>query len=284
MRQVPFEALEPSLYREVVRRALAEDLGWGDVTTEAIVPRGMRARGAITARSGCVIAGLAVAAETFRQMDPGCEFRPMVADGHACESGACVAELQGLASSMLTAERTALNFLQRLSGIATLTRRFVDESGGRVVVLDTRKTTPTLRALEQYAVRAGGGSSHRASLDDGVLIKTNHVSLAGSIREAVQRMKAADAEMPIEVEVRSTAEAEEALAAGAHRLVLDRLAAHEVRDIVQRSRGRAKVALAGSFEVDALDAMAATGADYVSLGALTQSAPAADLRFDLARL
>ena len=284
MKRVPFEALDPSLYREVVRRALAEDLGWGDVTTEAIVARGDRGRGTIVARSPCVIAGLEVAAETFRQMDPACEFRALLPDGHASAAGERVAEIQGLASSMLTAERTALNFLQRLSGIATVTRRFVDEAAGRVVVLDTRKTTPTLRALEHYAVRAGGGATHRGSLDDGVLIKANHVALAGSLGEAVQRMKAADAGMSIEVEVRSTEEAEEALAAGVQMLVLDRMKPDDVRDIVQRARGRAHVALAGLLDLEDLDALAATGADYVSVGALTQSAPAADLRFDLARL
>jgi nicotinate-nucleotide pyrophosphorylase (carboxylating) len=243
----------------------------------------LRARGSIIARSPCVIAGLAVAEETFRQMDPGCEFRTATADGHWCEAGIHVAEVHGLAGSMLTAERTALNFLQRLSGVATLTRRFVDRSGGRVTILDTRKTTPTLRALEQYAVRAGGGSNHRDSLDDGVLIKANHVALAGSIREAVQRVKASDADMSIEVEVRSIGDADDALAAGAHTLVVDRMSVEEIRDIVQRARGRAKVALTGAFDLDSLDPLASAGADYVSVGALTQSAAAADLRLDLAR-
>ena len=283
MKTVPFEALDPALYREVVRRALAEDLGWGDVTTEAIVPRGTRARGSITARSACVIAGLEVAAETFRQMDPACEFHALVADGQSCDAGARVAEIQGLASSMVTAERTALNFLQRLSGVATLTRRFADQAAGRVVVLDTRKTTPTLRALEQYAVRAGGGANHRAALDDGVVIKANHAALAGGLVEAVRRMKTADPEMSIEAEVRSIAEADEAISAGAQTLVVDRLPADDVREIVRRARGRAQVALAGAIDLESLDALAATGADYVSVGALTLYAPAADLRFDLAR-
>jgi nicotinate-nucleotide pyrophosphorylase (carboxylating) len=283
MKSVPFEALDPALYREVVRRALAEDLGWGDVTTEAIVPRDCRARGSIVARSPCVLAGLNVAAETFRQMDPACEFRALSADAHACAAGAPVAEIQGLAGSMLTAERTALNFLQRLCGIATLTRRVVEQTAGRVAVLDTRKTTPTLRALEHYAVRAGGGSNHRASLDDGVLIKENHVAIAGSIREAMQRMKAANPEMPIEVEVRSVHDADEALAAGADTIVIDRMDLDETREIVRRARGRAQAVLAGWFDLDLIDALAATGADYVSVGALTQSAPAADLRFELSR-
>ena len=283
MKTVPFEALDPALYREVVRRALAEDLGWGDVTTEALVPRDTRARGSIIARSACVIAGLDVAAEAFRQMDPACEFHSFVTDGESCDVGARIADIQGLASSMVTAERTALNFLQRLSGVATLTRRFAEQAAGRVIVLDTRKTTPTLRALEQYAVRAGGGSNHRAALDDGVLIKANHAALAGGVGEAVRRMKTADPEMPIEAEVRSTAEAEQAIVAGAQTIVVDRLAVDEIREIVRRARGRAQVALAGSIDLETLDALAATGADYVSVGALTQYAPAADLRFDLAR-
>ncbi len=281
MKTVPFEALDPALYREVVRRALAEDLGWGDVTTEAVVPNDLRARGSIIARGPCVLAGLEVAAETFRQLDPACMFTSHFTDGQSCGAGARVADVQGLAGSMLTAERTALNFLQRLSGIATLTRRFADESAGRVVVLDTRKTTPTLRALEHYAVRAGGGANHRGALDDGVLIKANHAALAGGLAEAVRRMKAANPEMAIEVEVRSLAQADEALAAGATVVIADRLNIEDAREIVRRARGRAHVALAGAVELDAMDALAATGADYVSIGALTQSAPAADLRFDL---
>src|SRR5215210_6110502 len=190
MRTVPFQPLDPALYREVVRRALAEDLGWGDVTTEATVPSEIRARGIILVKSPCVIAGLDVAAEAFSQLDPGSVFDSKRKDGDRCEPGDIVAELRGQAASMLTAERTALNFLQRLSGIATLTRRFVDAAGGKIIVLDTRKTTPTLRALEKYAVRAGGGTNHRAGLDDGVLIKDNHVRLAGGVKAAVARVRA----------------------------------------------------------------------------------------------
>jgi nicotinate-nucleotide pyrophosphorylase (carboxylating) len=281
VKSVPFEALDPALYREVVRRALAEDLGWGDVTTEAIVPPDLRARGSIVARSACVIAGLAVAAEAFRQLDPACVFHAHVADGQPCSAGVCVAEVEGLAGSMLTAERTALNFLERLSGIATLTRRFVDQTAGRVVVLDTRKTTPTLRALEQYAVRAGGGANHRGSLDVGVTVKRNHLGLAGSVAEAVRRMAAANPDMPIEVEVHSLTEADAAVSAGASVIVADRLSVDDLRELVRRSRGRAQVAVAGPFDLDAVDALAATGADYLSVGEVTQAAPAADLRLDV---
>ena len=281
MKTVPFEALEPALYREVVRRALAEDLGWGDVTTDATVAPDTRAKGVIVARTPCVIAGLEVAAEAFRQLDPSCVFDARARDAQACAGGAVVAELHGMAASMLTAERTALNFLQRLSGIATLTRRFVDASGGRITVLDTRKTTPTLRALEKFAVRAGGGANHRGGLDDGVLIKANHVRLAGGVREAVRRMKAATPEMPIEVEVHTLAELDDALAAGADIVLVDCVAVADVREAVRRAHGRAQVELCGEITLDRVAELAATGADYVSIGAITQSAPAANLRFDL---
>ena len=182
---------------------------------------------------------------------------------------------------MLTAERTALNFLQRLSGIATLTRRFVDAAGGTITVLDTRKTTPTLRALEKYAVRAGGGTNHRAGLDDGVLIKDNHVRLAGGVSEAVKRMKDADPEMPIEVEAQSLEQVDEAIAAGADIILVDNLPLDDIREAVKRVNGRAKVELSGGVTLDRIPELAKTGANYVSVGALTHSAPAADLSFEL---
>jgi nicotinate-nucleotide pyrophosphorylase (carboxylating) len=281
MRTVPFQPLDPALYREIVRRALAEDLGWGDVTTEAVVPSELRARGIILAKSSCVIAGLDVAAETFSQLDPGSVFDRKRKDGDRCEPGDVVAELRGQASSMLTAERTALNFLQRLSGIATLTRRFVDASGGTITVLDTRKTTPTMRELEKYAVRAGGGTNHRGGLDDGVLIKDNHVRLAGGVRQAVQLMKDADPEMPIEVEAQSLEQVDEAIAAGADIVLVDNLPLAEIREAVRRINGRAKVEISGGVTLDRLPELAKTGANYVSVGALTHSAPAADLSFEL---
>jgi nicotinate-nucleotide pyrophosphorylase (carboxylating) len=281
MKTIPFQALDPALYRETVRRALAEDLGWGDVTTDATVPPDLRARGIILAKSHCVIAGLDVAAEAFRQLDPGCTFTRTKQDGEACEPGDTVAEFTGLAAPMLTAERTALNFLQRLSGIATVTRRFVAASGGRITVLDTRKTTPTLRALEKYAVRAGSGTNHRAGLDDGVLIKDNHVRLAGGVLEAVRRMKAAKPEMPIEVEAQSLDQVDEALLAGADIILADNLSTADIREGVRRARGRAQIEISGGVTIERLPELAATGADYVSVGALTHSAPAADLSFEL---
>ena len=281
MRSVPFQPLDPALYREIVRRALAEDLGWGDVTTEATVSPELRARGVIVVKSTCVIAGLDVAAEAFLQLDPGCVFDRRKRDGDRCQPGDIVAELRGQASSMLTAERTALNFLQRLSGIATLTRSFVDAAAGGITVLDTRKTTPTLRALEKYAVRAGAGTNHRAGLDDGVLIKDNHVRLAGGVREAVKRMKDSDPEMPIEVEAQSLEQVDDAIAAGADIILFDNLPLDLIREGVKRVAGRAKIELSGGVTLDRIAELAKTGANYVSIGALTHSAPAADLSFEL---
>jgi nicotinate-nucleotide pyrophosphorylase (carboxylating) len=281
MKSVPFEPLEPALYREAVRRALAEDLGWGDVTTEATVDPAQPARGVIVAKGECVIAGLDVAAEAFRQLDPGAVFTRQCCDGDRRSPGAVVADVRGAAAAMLTAERTALNFLQRLSGIATLTRRCVDAAAGRITILDTRKTTPTLRALEKYAVRAGGGTNHRAGLDDAILIKDNHIRLAGGVAQAIQRMKAARREMPIEIEAQSLEQVEAALAAGVDIILLDNLPIDQVRAAVARIARRAQVELSGGVTIDRIPDLAQTGADYVSIGALTHSAPAVDLSFEL---
>jgi nicotinate-nucleotide pyrophosphorylase (carboxylating) len=281
VKSIPFAALEPGLYREVVRRALAEDLGWGDVTTEATVLPTQRARGVILAKSSCVIAGVDVAAEAFRQLDPAIHIAIRRPDGSTCSPGDTVADMRGSAAAMLTAERTALNLMQRMSGIATLTRRFVDAAGGRITILDTRKTTPTLRALEKYAVRAGGGTNHRSGLDDGILIKDNHIRLAGGVAEAIRRMKKVPAEMPLEVEAQDLSQVDEALAAGADIILLDNLSTDQIKDAIRRISGRAKVEISGGVTLDRIPELAATGADYVSIGALTHSAPAADLSFEL---
>jgi nicotinate-nucleotide pyrophosphorylase (carboxylating) len=182
---------------------------------------------------------------------------------------------------MLTAERTALNLMQRMTGIATMTRRYVDATGGHITILDTRKTTPTLRALEKYAVRAGGGTNHRAGLDDGILIKDNHIRLAGGLAEAVRRMKAADQEMPIEVEAQSLDQVDEAIQSGADVILLDNLTTDQIKDALARIAGRAKVEISGGVTLERIPELARTGADYVSIGALTHSAPAADLSFEL---
>ena len=281
MKSVPFEPLDPGAYREVVRRALAEDLGWGDITTEATVDDTLKARGQIIAKCDCVIAGLDVAAETFRQLDPSASFTVLMPDGSRCKHGDVVAEVRGSAASLLTAERTALNVLQRMTGIATMTRRFVDAAAGRITVLDTRKTTPSLRALEKYAVRAGGGTNHRTGLDDGILIKDNHIRLAGGVRTAMERMKAAGQEMPIEIEAQSLAQVDEALAAGANVILLDNLTTDDIHEAVRRINGRAQTEISGGVTLDRIPELAATGANYVSVGALTHSDPAADLSFEI---
>jgi nicotinate-nucleotide pyrophosphorylase (carboxylating) len=281
VKPVPFEPLDPGVYRELVRRALAEDFGWGDVTTDGIIEQTQKARGVLQAKSPCVVAGLDVASEAFRQLDPGVAVVVYCKDGTRCAAGTIVAEYRGRASALLTAERTALNFLQRLSGIATLTRQFVDAAAGRVTVLDTRKTTPLLRALEKYAVRAGGGVNHRGGLDEGILIKDNHIRLAGGVRPAVTRMRNANHEMPTEVEAQSLEQVDEALEAGAEIVLLDNLTTAEIAEAVKRCRGRAKTEISGGVTLARLPELAGTGADYVSVGALTHSAPAVDLSLEL---
>jgi nicotinate-nucleotide pyrophosphorylase (carboxylating) len=277
----PFGPLDPANYREAVRRALAEDFGWGDVTTDNTVDAGARGRGTFLAKAPCVVAGLDVAIEVFRQLDPAMAVTVHHPDGTACQPGTVIAEVEGLARALLTAERTALNYLLRLSGIATVTRRYVDAAAGRIVVLDTRKTTPGLRLLEKYAVRAGGGTNHRLALDDGILIKDNHVRLAGGIGAALERMRAANVDMPIEIEVQSLAQLDEALAAGATRILADNLSLDQLREVVRRTRGRAQVEVSGGVTLERLDAIAETGAEFVSVGALTHSAPAADISFEI---
>jgi nicotinate-nucleotide pyrophosphorylase (carboxylating) len=281
MKGIPFEPLDPSVYRGIVRRALAEDLGWGDVTTDATIDSNVRGRGVVIVKSPCVLAGLDVAAEAFRQLDPAVQIKLIERDGSRCQPGTTIAEVRGSAALMLTAERTALNFLQRLSGIATLTRRFVDAAAGGIIVLDTRKTTPTLRWLEKYAVRAGGGSNHRNGLDDGILIKDNHVRLAGGVAEAMKRMTAARQEMPIEIEVQNLEEVDAAVAAGADTILLDNMATDTIRQAVARVAGRAEVEISGGVTLERMPELARTGANYVSIGALTHSAPAVDMSFEI---
>ncbi len=281
MKTVPFGPLDPGIYREIVRRALAEDFGWGDVTTESVIDRGQRAHGVVLAKVPCVIAGLDIASEAFRQLDPGVAVEVRCGDGSRCEASTIVAEYRGQASALLTAERTALNFLQRLSAIATLTRQFVEAAGGRVTVLDTRKTTPLLRALEKYAVRAGGGVNHRSGLDDGILIKDNHVRIAGGVSEAVTRMRKASREMPTEVEVQTLSQVDEALRSGAEIILLDNMSTPDILEAVKLCKGRAKTEISGGVTLARMRELTATGADYISVGALTNSAPSVDLSFEL---
>jgi nicotinate-nucleotide pyrophosphorylase (carboxylating) len=273
--------LEPSAYRELVRRALAEDLGTGDVTTNAMVGQNDHARGRFIAKSPCTIAGIDVAVETFIQLDPDVKARFHVNDGDECSEGTVIGELAGGARALLSGERTALNFLQHLSGVATFARRFVRAAGGVITILDTRKTLPTFRALEKYAVRAGGATNHRMSLDSGVLIKDNHIRLMTSIAGAVARVRAFGSKLSVEVEVETLDEVDAALEARADILLLDNMSLDDIREAVRRSKGRARTEISGGVTLDRMADLAATGADYVSVGALTHSAPAADISFDI---
>ncbi|MEC9301638.1 MAG: carboxylating nicotinate-nucleotide diphosphorylase [Acidobacteriota bacterium] len=277
------EEMEPAVYRKLVQRALKEDLGTGDITSEAVVETTSWAKGRILSKSTCILAGLEVVTEVFRQVDSRIRLTCQRSDGDSCGAGEVVVNLSGAARSILAGERTALNFLQRLSGIATLTRAFVDASAGALTVLDTRKTTPTLRRLEKYAVRVGGGSNHRFALDDGVLIKDNHIVLAGGVAAALDLVRGAKLDKSIEVEVDTVEEADDALEAGADRLLVDNMTDADVREVVRRSRGRAEIEISGGVTLKRMPGLVATGADYVSVGALTHSAPSVDFSLELER-
>jgi nicotinate-nucleotide pyrophosphorylase (carboxylating) len=273
--------LDPRLYEDLVRRALEEDIGAGDITTAATVSADQSARGVFLAKGPCVVAGLAVAFEAFRQLDPDVRVTALRSDGSPAAAGDPIGRVEGQARALLAAERTALNFLQRLSGIATLARRFVEAAGGRITVLDTRKTTPMLRALEKYAVRAGGASSHRRGLFDAVLIKDNHIRLGGGVRRTVHAVRRSHPELPVEVEAESLAQVDEALAAGAAIVLVDNMTPDEIREAVLRARGRARIEVSGGVTLERMPELAATGADFVSVGGLTHSAPAADISFEI---
>jgi nicotinate-nucleotide pyrophosphorylase (carboxylating) len=269
--------MEPAALQELVARALAEDVGEGDVTTEITVPAGARARARITQKAPGVIAGLAAAEETFRALAPDAVITRDVEEGRWREGGA-VLTVDGPARALLTAERTALNLLGRLSGVATLTARCVraiEGTGARI--LDTRKTTPGLRALEKEAVAAGGGTNHRFGLYDAILIKENHSALAGGVGAAVRAALAARPDLPLVVEVRDRAEVDEALEAGAPCLLLDNMSTSELRDTAAHVAGRAKLEASGGIRLETLRETAETGVDWISVGALTHSAPALDL-------
>lgn len=275
--------LGPDSYSDLVRQALEEDIGAGDITTEATVPADRRARGAFLVKAPCVIAGLDVAFEAFRQLDPDVIAKAFKRDGERCAAGDIIAKVAGDAHALLAGERVALNFLQRLSGIATEARRFVDAAGGTITVLDTRKTTPNLRVLEKYAVTTGGATNHRMGLFDAFLIKDNHIRACGGVKAAVDlaRRHRRGPSQTIEVEAQSLDQVDEALEAGADIVMADNLSLDEIRETVKRARGRAKVEISGGVTLARMPELAATGADYVSVGALTHSAPAADISFEI---
>ena len=264
---------------DLVRRALAEDIGQGDWTTIATTPEGLRGRARIVAKADCVVAGLGLLDLVWTELGGGVRVEPLVAEGARVARGSDVAHLAGSFRALLTGERTALNLLQRASGIATLTRAFVDAvAGTKARVADTRKTAPGMRALDKYAVRVGGGANHRAALDGGILIKENHVAAAGGIRAAVDRARRqAPMTLRVEVETRNAAEVDEALAAGADIIMLDNMTRDEMRAAVTRIGGRALVEASGNVTLESVRAIAETGVDVISAGALTHSVRAADL-------
>jgi nicotinate-nucleotide pyrophosphorylase (carboxylating) len=277
-------ALPPPLIEEAVRRALAEDLGRaGDITSAATIPADARAEAVIAARQKGVIAGLPLAAEAFRQMDPATDFHTALADGSRVEPGDVVARLAGNARAILSAERVALNFLGHLSGIATLTSRYADAiAHTRARITCTRKTTPGLRALEKYAVRCGGGSNHRFGLDDAILIKDNHVAVSGGVAEAVHRAQAfAGHLVKVEVEVDTLDQLKEALSAGAEVILLDNMPPATLRQAVEITAGAAVLEASGGITLDTVVAVAETGVDFISSGAITHSAPVLDLGLDV---
>ena len=267
--------------QELVDRALAEDVGDGDVTSEATVDAAARGRATITQKAAGVISGLAAAEAVFRRLDPDAAIERLGPEGEWRDAGAGVLRVDGSARALLTAERTALNLLGRLSGVATLTAavvRAIREAGGEAQLLDTRKTTPGMRELEKAAVAHGGGVNHRAGLYDFILIKENHSALAGGVGEAVRRARAARPDLPLAVEVRDAREIAEALAAGAPRLLLDNMSPDEIRAAVAQVAGRAELEASGGIDPDTVLVYATiSGLHYVSMGALTHSAPALDL-------
>lgn len=271
------------LLDKLIELALLEDVGPGDLTSEALIPEDAVGKGTFLCKERMVVAGLEAARRTFHAVDPRCEVRFFVEEGRLVEPGHVIGEAEGPVRALLTAERTALNFLQRLCGIATLTRSWIDALGdAKLQLLDTRKTTPGHRALEKAAVRAGGARNHRIGLFDGVLVKDNHLAAVGGVEEAVRRAKLrAPSLTKIEVEVTSPAQAEEAVAAGADVVLLDNMSDDEMREAVRRIQGRAITEISGGVTLERLPTLATLGVDFVSAGAITHQARAVDISFNL---
>jgi nicotinate-nucleotide pyrophosphorylase (carboxylating) len=280
-------ALPREFIQNMVRAALAEDIGAGDITTEAVIPADQRAEACIVAKEPCVVAGLPLVEAVFAQIDRTVAVKLLVAEGDFVEKGTRVCVLNGAARGILTGERTALNFLQSLSGIATLTRQFVDEvEGTKAKILDTRKTTPTLRVSEKYAVAVGGGTNHRMGLFDAVMIKDNHrVILARlgpkALGDAVAAARKGHPNVSIIVEADTLEQVEEALAAGANHILLDNMTLDELREAVGFVDGRAKTEASGGVTLQTVRAIAQTGVDYISVGSLTHSARAVDFSLEI---
>src|SRR5689334_20614008 len=269
---------------DFVQRVLREDLGaGGDATSKATIAAGARFTAEMNCREPIVVAGIDIAAAFFRALDPNVRIEQFCEDGDRADAGTVLMQLNGNARAMLTAERSALNTLQHLSGIATLTRRYVDAIAGTgAVLLDTRKTIPGLRILDKYAARMGGAQNHRMRLDDGVLIKDNHVAVCGGVAEAVRRAKSADTGFQVQVEVDRIDQIEPALAAGADRLLLDNMDPAQLREAVRIVNRRVPLEASGGVTLETIRSIAETGVNYISLGRITQSAPAVDIGLDYA--
>ena len=266
---------------DCIKRALAEDIGTGDVTTDTIVPARASLSGRIVAKQDGVVAGLDVAKHVFLELNQHVTFVPKVEDGASVRRGMVLAELEGPARALLTGERTGLNFLGRMSGIATLTRQFVDAvAGTKAVILDTRKTAPGLRTSDKLAVRIGGGQNHRTGLFDMVLIKDNHIDFAGSITNAVQRVRASETPLEIEVETRTLDNVREVLALGVPRILLDNMSPAMMREAVGLCAGRAQTEASGNVTLANVLEVASTGVDYISVGALTHSPKVFDVSLE----
>jgi nicotinate-nucleotide pyrophosphorylase (carboxylating) len=264
-----------------IKRALEEDIGTGDVTTDTIVSVDASLRGRIVAKQDGIVAGLEVAKQVMLALNKQITFAQNVADGSSVTRGTVLAQVEGSARALLTGERTALNFLGRMSGIATLTRRFVDAvSGTNAVILDTRKTAPGLRITDKWAVRLGGGQNHRTGLIDMVLIKDNHIDFAGSITAAVERVRASETKLEIEVETRTLDNVREALALGVERILLDNMSIEMMREAVAICDKRSRLEASGNVSLDNVVEVACTGVDYISVGALTHSPPVFDVSLD----
>jgi nicotinate-nucleotide pyrophosphorylase (carboxylating) len=283
----PSLGLSKTQIEKIIDSALAEDISSGDITTELLIPVELRGRASIVVKEEGVLAGIGVAAVVFRRVDPGLEFRGLVSDGSKVHPGDIAATIEGSAASILKAERTALNFLQHLSGIATETARYVDAiSGLKARIMDTRKTIPGLRPLEKYAVRVGGGYNHRQSLGDGILIKDNHLAALHSrgigLREAVEKaQRDAPHALKVEIEVQNIEQARQALDAGADIIMVDNMSLEDMSYVVQVCRGRALIEASGGITLENVRAVAETGVDRISVGALTHSAKALDISLDL---
>ncbi len=272
--------------RDLVFHALAEDLGQGDLTTRVTLPGEAQGRGTFNSKQRLVVAGLPIARKVFEILDSSLEWQDGVDDGAEVAPGTALASISGTAGSLLAGERVALNFLQHLSGIATYARRLKEElSGTRAAFLDTRKTTPGLRSLQKYAVRVGGGQNHRLRLDDGILIKGNHLRLVGGIATAVERaLQQRPPGYHVEVEITTLEELEQAIQAGADGVLLDNMTPEEVRECVQRAAGRVRLEVSGGIDASNIRAYAESGVDYISVGALTHSAAAVDINFRITPL